>query len=99
MPDYQKTGRNEVLFNGRPIEHYHYHGDGPDNLMWGYNGAGPTSTARSILEHATSEVDHEFSTEPREAMIDFRRKYIASVGKTEEWTIDLREVIDFLRRY
>lgn len=61
VKDYEKTGKNEILFEGEPISRIAA-GGGEDKVSWGHAGSGPQNTARSILEHAKEELEMKDSS-------------------------------------
>lgn len=63
---------NEVIFNEKPIPHVPYTSSSADDLTWGYNGAGPANTARSILEHAIEIAENPPAVNPAKIWRDFR---------------------------
>lgn len=101
IKDHPRTGRDEIEFDGEPIEHVPYDALDPsrsasDNFTWGYGGAGPTNTARSILEHAVEEIDQEVDVDPGKLQRDFRDEFIAPRETSEEWELSLDEVREFI---
>lgn len=96
--DDRTTGRNEIYYNGRRIPHIPYHWTSVDDFTWGYRGAGPTNTARSILEHAIRISDEPIDIRPTEHMMAFRDEFITPhPGNEDGWTIRHFDVIEFLR--
>lgn len=98
VKNYGETGRTEILFDGEPIPHIPYVKSSEDDFTWGYNGAGPHNTARSILEHATKIADEEINVTPNDHRSEFRAEYIAPPNSAEDgWTIAHGDVVDFLK--
>lgn len=95
---YGRTGRSEILFNGKPIPHIPYTKSSADDFTWGYKGAGPSNVARSILEHAVDIENEDIRVDPAAVQFEFRDQYV-SPHETHMggWTVDHSEVIEFLK--
>jgi hypothetical protein len=91
---------NEVIFDGEPIPHVAYRSSSADDLTWGYNGAGPANTARSILEHAITISEDPPDVDPAAAWRDLRAfdAYREPEGHSGE-IITYDEVMEFLRQH
>jgi hypothetical protein len=90
IANYPETGDWEVLFDGEPIEHVAYDNSSSDTLRWGYPGAGPTNTARTILEHACDELNVEQPDITRQTAVEFRQEFIQQ--QDDNWTLPLSAV-------
>jgi hypothetical protein len=91
---------NEVVFNGEPIPHVPYTSSSADDLTWGYGGAGPANTSRSILEHAIDIAENRPNVDPAEVRKDFRGIEAYTEPETNESgdIITHDEVMEFLRQ-
>lgn len=91
---------NEVIFNGEPIPHVPYTPSSADDLTWGYGGAGPANTSRSILEHAIDIAQNPPNVDPAEVRQDFRRidAYTEPESHESGDIITHDEVMEFLRQ-
>lgn len=98
VENYAETGRTEIVCDGEPISHIPYTESSEDDLAWGYNGAGPHNTARSILEHAAETTDKDITVTPNKHRADFRAEYIAPQNSSEDgWTIAHADVVAYLK--
>ncbi|QCC44843.1 DUF6166 domain-containing protein [Halobacterium salinarum] len=97
--EHPETGDREVLYDGERIEHVPYGDSSQDDFSWGYTGAGPNNVAQSILEHAIAETDESFDVNASSVRSEFAGEFTIPVGKSEEWTLSMEEVKEFLRNH
>ena len=79
-----------VEFKGEPIPAVPYTDSSGSDLDWGYVGAGPNNTARSILEHAQTKGVCE-NIDPANHHVEFTKEFILKF-ENEGWTIELSEI-------
>lgn len=96
--DHPETGNNEIVFGGKPIRHVPYDEDGSDTLDWGYRGRGAANTARSILEHAISELELDQVTIGHKDQVDFQNEFIAR-QEGDGWMLPLSTVEMWVRKH
>lgn len=91
---------NEVIFDGEPIPHVPYTPSSTDDLNWGYNGAGPANTARSILEHAIAVAEDPPDVDPAVVRKHLRGfdAYTEPESSNSGEIITHDEVMEFLRQ-
>ena len=70
----------KVIFDGESISEVPYTSSSESDLEWGYRGAGPTNTARSILEHAQGQGVCQ-NIDPKKYQQDFRDEFILDIKK------------------
>jgi hypothetical protein len=86
------SGNKEVIFDGNSIPEVPYTPSCNSDLSWGYKGAGPTNTARSILEHAQDQGVCE-NIDPEKHQQDFRDDFLLNKKKADTgWTISLSDI-------
>ena len=92
---------DEVIFDGEPIPHVAYTPSSTDDLTWGYGGAGPANTARSILEHAITVSEDPPDVDPAAAWRDLRGfdAYREPEPHNSGEIITYDEVMEFLRQH
>ena len=92
---------DEVTFDGEPIPHVAYTPSSTDDLTWGYNGAGPANTARSILEHAITVSEDPPDVDAAAAWRNLRGfdAYRAPEPHNSGEIITYDEVMEFLRQH
>ena len=91
---------DEVIIDGEPIPHVAYTPTSSDDLTWGYAGAGPANTARSILEHAIDTAEDPPDVDPATAWRDLRGfdAYTEPAPHESGQIITRDEVMEFLRQ-
>jgi len=98
VKQHPETEQDEILFDGEPIKHVAYDETSSDTLKWGYSGAGPTNTARSILEHAVEELGCGDIAIEHNDQVNFRQEFIQQQSGSG-WAIPLSSVEKWIRNH